>query len=471
MIEKLFNNKKITKATEIILWFLVFLAAFAYMATAFVREVNVDAAYYLGVVDSIYGGFVPIRDFLSSYTPLSFYLLLLVRVFTHDFTAYLIILFAIIIASSFVLHKIAYRLSSDKILSLLVQLLFLIQVFLFEGTYYVLEPFIVLFGLLSIWFMLNKTDSVKHILLSGFFAGAAFMSKQYGLAFFAGGLIYFTFLQIGIKEKINKILWFCLGFAVLPLLFLIYFMLNGVDLWSFIAAYSGGDYGQRENSHWLAGILELFNIRKFLTIFLLPLFFVLYKRRELIPLALSMFAMIALFTFQFYFQLFDHYYILIIPLILILFGLMFLYDNKYFKLGILVLLFLHSCYLGKKVVRDAYYTVKNNPKSEQIQQLNKIKPEIKDSDVLFVLGVSYMNYYYLLDKQPPLFSVYGYSFGNETDEEMIAKIENATVIITATGHFNNVRNNSQDIYSVVRGQNFEEIYIDERMTVLRRNNE
>lgn len=459
--KSILSVNRFSKAVEIILSILVAVMVCFYLIIAFLREVNVDATFYLGVVDSIYSGLVPILDFPLAYTPLSFYLLQVIRLFTHDYAIYLVVLFLITVASSFVLYKITFKLSTNKILSRLAQLLFLIQVFLFEGTYFVLEPFAVLFGLLSIWFLLKK-NMLKYIFLSGIFAGAAFMSKQYGLAFLAGCLVYIIFTAGEFKEKIKHIIWLCLGFAVIPLLFLLYFLIIGIDLSTILGSFMGTGYGKRSDFYWLQGTFKLFNYRYFLTIFLFPLFFVLYKKRKLIPLALSLLVTIFLLTFQFYFQLFDHYYILIIPLILLLFSLIFLYNNKYLKLGVLILLFLSCCYLGKKVVRDTYYVMKSNPKHLQNVQVNKIRAQIKNSDTIFCLGVKYVNYYYLLDKKPPLFSEYGYSFGNETEKEIMEKVKSADVIIADTNYFD--ANYQSYVYI---NKNFNEVYRDDEITVLR----
>jgi len=468
MIDKLLNNKKLQKTTEFILFLLVFAITLVYVAMAFVQYINSDAAFYLGVVNSIHEGLVPIRDFPLFYTPLSFYLLQIVRIFTHDYTVYISVLFLFIIASSFVLYQIVHKLSANRILSLSVQLLFLIQVFIYEGTFFVLGPFVVFFGLLSIWFLLEKEKGVKYILLSGIFAGASFMSKQYGLAFFAGCLVYLVFSAGEYKNKIKETLYLSLGFAIIPLLFVIYFMLSGVDFWTIILCLSGGDYGQRTESNWLKGVLRLFNYRHFLTIFLLLLPFVLYKNKHLIPLALSLFVTAFLLTFQFYFQIFAHYYVLIIPLILTLFSLIFLYDNKHVKLGVILLLFLSSCYLGGRVVRRTHHFINTNPRIEQVQQANRIQEKVKDTDVVFILGAHLVSDYFLLNKKPALFSIYGYSFGFETEKEIVERIKYSTVLISETQHLNNLTSNSQNIDSIIRDGNFQVVYQSEHRIVLRR---
>ena len=465
-IKQTYNS--ISKGRFSLLLFLGYVIVFAlYFITILYREVNVDAAYYLGVVDSIYDGLIPIRDFQLGYTPLSFYLMLIVRVFTHNFTAYLLIMLLMLVFASYILYKIVFKLTDNKSLSLLSAILLLIQSYLFEGTYFVLEPITIFFGLLSVYCLFAAELTPKNILLSGLFAGAAFMSKQYGLAYLAGNMIFLALVHGSYSEKIKRLFYTGIGFIIIPVIFVVYFMFNGLSISETITAFMGGGYGKREATFWKEGISALFNIRYFLTVFLIAIPYVVYKNRRLIPITIALITIVFLLTFQFYFQLFDHYYILIFPFILILFTLISKVNYKAVGYALVVIMVLSSLYLGKKMVRDTVHVVKSNPKEVQLAELNDIEKLINEHDVIYSLSVKYVSYYYLLNIKPPLFEKYGFSFGNETPYEMIEKISNATVLLVDNNFFNNFSDDLLNVKDYVSKNGFESIYIGENLTILR----
>lgn len=435
------------------------------------REVNVDAAYYLGVVDSIYDGLIPIRDFQLGYTPLSFYLMLIVRVFTHNFTVYLQLMLFMLVLASYILYKIVLKLTENKNLSLLSTILLLIQSYLFEGTYFVLEPITIFFGLLSVYYLFNAELRTKNLLLSGLFASAAFMSKQYGLAYLAGNMVFLVLVYGSYSEKIKRLLYIGIGFIVIPVIFTVYFIFNGVSVAEAISSFMGGGYGKRESIFWKEGISALFNIRYFLTIFLIAIPYVLYKNRRLIPIVFALITIVFLLTFQFYFQLFAHYYILIFPFILILFTLISKIHHKVIGPALVVIMILSSLYLGKKVVRDTLYTVKSSPLKVQMFELQNVERFLYDNDIVFSLSVKYASYYFLLDKKPPLFEKYGFSFGNETTDELIDKINNATVILVERNLLDNLADKMPDVSACIYKNGFEGIYSADNLTVLRKSME
>lgn len=400
---------------------------------SFYREVNVDASYYLGTTEFIFQGFVPLLDFKLTYSPFCFYFLLPFRFLMKsgpDYTFYLLIFYSFIIASSFVLYKILIQITNKKILSRLLQLLFLIQIFLLEGTYIVLEPIVVFAGLLSFLLLYsNKNNNHWVYFISGIFSGMAFMSKQYGLAFLAGNLLYLIFSEGNFKTKIYRILIHCAGFSILPLVFIFYLYANNVTAKQMFSSFIGNSYGERNFSQWMNGTKRLFDIRYFPTLCLVFLYFVPLRKSKMLPLVISLIITAILLTFQFYFQVFDHYYILIVPIILMLYS--FLSKIKPSKLSILfvLIILIQTIYLGKKVVFRTIAMSKNNYRNEQFERIKYLNPYVQNKETIYCIGSKSIPYYFLLNKRPSMYEKYGYEFGFESENQMTERAKNADIIL------------------------------------------
>ena len=81
-----------TKIKYAILAVITLVVAVAYILTCLRRDYGCDGGYYLGCVNLIAEGYVPYRDFYCAYTPLSFYMMLPVRLLVSGQSRYAVFL-------------------------------------------------------------------------------------------------------------------------------------------------------------------------------------------------------------------------------------------------------------------------------------------------------------------------------------------------------------------------------------------
>jgi hypothetical protein len=435
-----FIYSKYEKAISIILVCIVAAISVLYLVSAFYRGVNADAAYYLGSTEMIFDGMLPFRDFCIGYTPLVFYLLLPFRALmgAHpDASIYNFICSIFLISVSFIVYKIAKQISKNTNFSLLLYLLVMILMLTKEGASFILEPFVLFFGLLSIWFLINSGKSWIFTLCAGLSAGAAFMSKQYGLAFIAVNVFYLFLNRQTFKEFVNKTLLITAGFMILPVIFAVGFMLSDVSFSQIFEQLFGNDYGQRNDVVYFYGLAQLLDIFIVQAFVLLSLFYLFAKRKQDSVLYFSLIFGVALLTLQFFFATYPHYFILIIPLIIIVLAIVFISVKYCVKFILVICVLLSICNSGKYITERLLASISENSQKQQIAMAQTISSHIKDEKSIYCLGTSAQKFYILLDKKPVMFEKYGYSFGELSDTEIkiLERIEATEYLIVWSGFF------------------------------------
>ena len=205
--------------------------------------INADANYYIGVSRFLMEGKVPFLDFPLGYTPLSFYIMCIPFSFLGiSFTTALAVLFLFHIINAFWVYKICCQYSENQWLSVFTAGLSLMLCLICDGGSYVLEPFVLFFGLPALY--LIKDGSIKKIVLSGFLCFCAFWCKQYGLGFICLALAYLCLSHSIGMPLIRKLIYLLLGFVAGVVIFVALFWIKGVDPLAMLSL-SGNDY-QRE---------------------------------------------------------------------------------------------------------------------------------------------------------------------------------------------------------------------------------
>ncbi|MDR0812293.1 MAG: hypothetical protein LBN23_08525, partial [Paludibacter sp.] len=141
-------------------------------------------------------------------------------------------------------------------------------------------------------------------------------------------------------------------------------------------------------------------------------------------------AVLALFSYQFYFQVFPHYFILLIPCVIILFSLWFTFENKKIRFAAAALLALYCLIIGFFVIKTTYNVVSEDKRSVQYVRVPELEKHIDSDSKLYCNGYNSVPYYFILHRKPVLFNKYGYEFGHtESEQQQLDRINTADVVI------------------------------------------
>lgn len=426
------KNKKIERTIEIITLLGIIFMIVAFVINAQFREVNADAAYYLGIVESFYKGEIPYKDLALAYTPLSFYLMLIPRFLSGNpisFFPYLLFLHIVSFLNAFLLSVIVYRTFQNRFYALLSSFLFLIYTYYLEGIYLVLEPFVLLFGLLGLLFLLSDTIKSKYLILSGCSFAFAFLAKQYGLVFLAIGGFYLIIKNTKLKDKIKSVVLLSMSFFIIIAFCVVLAYI--LRLSPYLNKIGGQNYGIRTATIFVDGWKQL--IKMFPILLILP--FIIFQKikssKKYNTLIITSLIGIILFSFQFIFNVFLHYYLLILPFVILII-ILSLHIVVKLEYKIIILLF-----IGFQLFQPLKFTYKNTrhlyvhqPIEKQIKESDMINNLLDDYDIqtVYCLG-SALPLYFLNQFEPPLKDIYGYSFGFESEDNLKDRIMSSDCII------------------------------------------
>lgn len=377
--------------------------------------INPDANYYIGVSRFIMGGKIPFVDFQLGYSPLSFYIMCVpFLIFGASFTIALASLYMVHIVNAFWVYKICSQYSAYQWLSTFTAVLSLMLCLICDGGSYVLEPFVLFWGLPALY--LIKTGSIKKIFLSGFLCFCAFWCKQYGLGFICMALVYLCLYHSMGMSLIRKLLYLLLGFVAGLVLFVILFWIQGVDPLAMLSL-SGSDY-HRE------GILGFVDAWRTLLIIIpllvLPIIMVIIKLKVILkhPLLYVSFCGVFGFMLPCYVRFYGHYMILVMPFCaLMLFACVKTFSSLRYKNAFVFLLLLAPVIPTYFTTRSIVALLNNDGRAIQEQSAQLIEQIIpKGSPDVFVssdlLPIALLNSY-----SPPLEQKFGLSNGFVTNPD------------------------------------------------------
>lgn len=409
---------------------------FAFLLSAFRSSVNADAGYYLGVTELIHQGYVPYRDFGLSYTPLFFYVLQLPRLLMGaypDYTGYMLFLYLFSALDALLLSELIKRITGSAKLAWLSALVFLLLYLYLDGAYFILETFSLCCGLVSMTLLVGRDKSFWRCFLSGVFCALAFLSKQYGLLF-AGFVAVMLLLsnEQGWKGRLLNCSYAFVGFCAILVLFVFLFALSGLGLDDLIAALSGSSYGGQSVGMYVDGVIK--TCRLFPILLFVPCLFWGRGEKDM-PLFWACCMGLLLASIQFYFNVFPHYYIYMLPFVLVLNAM--IWRRLKSKGGIPVLFLLYfgflftSCAIPmQNVYKDIKSLVKHDIRATQRKTTVQLRQAVIEHELDSALCYwNTIQYYGLCPIKPAAIENYGFAFGSDTEGTYVDRLEEADCFI------------------------------------------
>lgn len=434
--------KKVDADNKLTILLLIGLSVFllvSYLLAAFRSYVNADAGYYLGTVELIHQGCVPYRDFSLGYTPLFFYALQIPRMFMGTYPVYygyMLFLYLIVFADALLMALIVRKTTKSVKLAWLSGLVFLVLYYYLEGVYFILEAFSVCFGLASILVLWGEKSTFWRMFWAGLFSALSFLSKQYGLLF--AGVIGIMLLLSDNTWK--KKLWNCLsallGFCTVIALFFLLFFIAGLRPDELVEALSGSGYGGQSVNMYIEGVAR--SVRLFPFLIFIPCLFIC-KNKNNTTIIIGCLAGLLMASLQFYFNVFSHYFIYMIPFVLVLNALLWKKLRNHKLSSVLFWLYFGMLFTAvaqptQDVYKSSKALVKHNHQEAQTQTATQLRQIIQTYGCKSVLCYwNTIQYYGLCPLNPPMMKKYGFSFGYDTEETYCERLEDADCFVVMAG--------------------------------------
>jgi len=440
--------KKVDADNKLTILLLIGMSIFllvAYLLAAFRSYVNADAGYYLGTVELIHQGCVPYRDFSLGYTPLFFYALQIPRTFMGTYPVYygyMLFLYLIVFADALLMALIVRKTTKSVKLAWLSGLVFLVLYYYLEGVYFILEAFSVCFGLASIIVLWGEKSTFWRMFLAGLFSALSFLSKQYGLLF--AGVIGIMLLLSDNTWK--KKLWNCLsallGFCTVIALFFLLFFIAGLRPDELVEALSGSGYGGQSVNMFIEGVAR--SVRLFPFLIFIPCLFIC-KNKNNTTIIIGCLVGLLMASLQFYYNDFSHYYIYMIPFVLVLNVLLWKTFQDQKKSQVLFLLYFGVLFAAivlplQNVYKTSKMFVKHSLRHSQIETANQIRQVAQTFGCESALCYwNTIQYYGLCPLNPPMMKKYGFSFGYDTEETYCERLEDADCFVLMKSDLERIR--------------------------------
>lgn len=414
-----------------------------YVGAAIYAPTGIDIGSYIGISQKIVEGKIPFCDFPLYYAPVSFYLTQpIVFLFESTFIPiYLFFLYVIHFINAFFIYKIIYAITKKSNYAHFSAILFLLLVFCLEGYMYGLEAYVLLFSLPGLYLILTSRNYIK-VVLSGVLIALSFLSKQYGLLFFPVGLllILVSNSKEALNKKLIKAICFIAGFGLALGCFVAYYT-SCIDFITLIKMLTGSvnkyDYGQRSGGRMIGGILELLSLVAPVIVYLIKI-----KKEDLNLefIEKNKYSLLGLFGlclagFQFYIEVYFHYYIIALPFIFIAFSGVIVNNDKTFNTIIKNWMLILLVISGTITLLLQVHFYKKYDRDYKIEIANKIKEIGKETDEIY-LDSGMHDLYFLSKKTPPEFEKYGFFFYQGYHPEDIERFKrNSKLIVTRDANF------------------------------------
>lgn len=438
------------------LWSIVLLClitAGSYLLALMKTEINPDATYYIGVSRLILEGKTPVADFCLHYTPLSFYLMSIpIAIFGSSYTLALSMLYLLHVVNAGWIYKICRNESFSKKISLASALYCLLIFFLFDGNYYVLEPFVLFFGLSALC-LCYKKSTWSHIAV-GLLCSCAFWCKQYGLGFLCLCIALVIAKDWFSKNSFKAAAKIFFGFVLGILLLIGFLYTQGVQP-SDLVSFSGSDYHR-------VGFKDLFfgsgQFVRAIPVLLIAVIIFCMKYKQLIKQPLFLLGLFGVggFLLQCYVRNYSHYKLLAIPFaVLIVLACFREVKNKEWNKYIMVLFVILFMVPAALVIKkDVKYISSNTRAVQQEYADNFLKLLPAESQNTFVsydlLPIAYLTRYW-----PPLMKQYGLSNGFvDTKEGLFDLYKAASTGIVSDNNLDETKQYDPEIYEYIE-QNYE----------------
>jgi hypothetical protein len=394
---------------------ILLLIAFLYISSIARNSIGVDASYFLRMSECIRNGFIPSIDLRVGYTPMVFYTILPLSLFENTpFPIYLTFMYFVQAVCAFIIYKINCTYTSNKNISLLGALTYLLLAFKLEGNNFTLEPFVNLWGLASLFILLKRKTSI-FLLHAGFFIFLSFWSKQFGVFyFFINVLVLFSQNDFKIGGTLKQSTVLIVGFAFGFLFFNICFFFYYGSIYKINDAFNSTTYGERSVSQFLSGVKNYFFISFYLILLFVPVIFkkVFSQNKSILIFILAA----LLFSIQLILNQFSHYYILIIPF-LIFIGVIMIETyiasrTKTVLTFILLSFFVCEAFLKPRISSYAVTSLINSATDSDLASSYKINKLIPENSKVYLAENPERKFYFLCHFNAAVPKKYGFSFGN-----------------------------------------------------------
>lgn len=332
MIQSILNKK----ISTVILLIIIGLLTIALLYLGLVTHPAPDTNYYLSIAKDVIDGYIPTYNVDTEYTPFVYYILaVFLFIFGDSYATAVFATFVFTLANSILIYYLfKMRLKLSLKWSLLFLSIYIFSLFRLTTFYVLLEPFQVLFALISFILLTSSKKSITVIALSGISMGTSIMCKQYS-ALFAIGVGLWMLLEF-YKGKytfkdflINGTIW-SLG-VLLP--YFLFVVITKATLYGSLISFGfiGGaanTYAAYKPSILKIGSLGLLKVFILHMIEILPfIVYPIYRRFVKIDKNISMIAdgiyLIGLLSLvSIYVRQYAHYFQLILPWAIMLWALM-----------------------------------------------------------------------------------------------------------------------------------------------------
>lgn len=267
MMKRINLVKNIFKTPHIpLLTFLLLLSFVYWVASVTSFPINPDSGYYLTAGKYILEGLAPYRDFPVAYSPGIFYIFSIAELFGSKFgEVHKLLIYSIHIFNGVLLAYIIFKLDFSKNLAFTGGSLLILASFCLDGQAIILEPFQVVFILISLLAAITLTG-FKSAILAGLFFGCALMSKQtsmFSLPVIALLIAFPAWFKPSvnrdtIKTLISRIIIFGISISLPCLLFCLFTQQSFITILVQLATFGGRAQGYTAQEYGIYDVVENF---------------------------------------------------------------------------------------------------------------------------------------------------------------------------------------------------------------------
>ena len=408
------------------------LAGLFIVGSAISQQIGLDGGFYLAVARNLWEDGYNYFDIASSYNPLGIMILGLPNLLLDNPVQinYLLYFFILIIDTILFYHVCVYY-RKDQPQSLLISAVFLLYALLLDGHLIILEPIQLLFIFISILFTHRK-----QYLLVGLTLFCAFLTKQYSLALIVP--ICLIIIQEGnaAKQKLIQLTCVCfIFFAALvafywlyaPMFSFEYYLLRLLGQVPQMKGILSNTIGTGEGYNITVFAKTLFKIILFFPLMWLPLI-TFQKNKANFSLLITILSFSSVFIFAAYY----HYFLLILPWMLILLHQNLDLNKIKIHRFFYILILLPTLFLFLKTARNKYIiSVQENALSETLKSYIP-----KDSKV-YIVNLSMAQYAHC-DFNSIDNNTIGYTFPNVIKKEaVLSAITSGSFLIADLNYLDN----------------------------------
>jgi hypothetical protein len=271
------------------------------------------------------------------------------------------------------------------------------------------------------------------MLAPGVLAAFAFFCKQYGMVYFLAAPILLLIDSKNVSSALKRIILYIVGYCIPFVVFILYLKIENGGLKELITLYSGSGYGQRSIDAYLSG---LYTLIKIYGIFLPFSLWILIKEGIRNHILVDLYLIFA-FSLQFFFYKFPHYYLLLIPYVILSAVIIyeFLKERPVLLFSFIPLILytiiinIYSNILTLRSFSGSYSIIKENY-VEQAKNSIQISNYVGQYDKVLLFDFDQAPYYFLCNINPPLEKKYGIIFiGNVSPESYLENINQTDFVL------------------------------------------